>query len=131
MLDGCSALRHYGAAFVFLASSIQHTLRVTIAFSCASARTCVASALRSSGVGVIGFTCHGRRSKNSSRQAGCYLDLDHEPRHAHRPVTVTWHGSVCNACARAVVHNEFDTRELALTALRAAGREVAGFWKIP
>jgi DNA-binding NtrC family response regulator len=26
-----------------------------------------------------------------------------------------------------VVHNEFDTRELALTALRGAGREVAGF----
>jgi DNA-binding NtrC family response regulator len=26
-----------------------------------------------------------------------------------------------------VVHNEFDTRELALTALRAAGREAAGF----
>jgi DNA-binding NtrC family response regulator len=26
-----------------------------------------------------------------------------------------------------VVHNEFDTRELALTALRGAGREAAGF----
>src|SRR5882757_8321548 len=62
--------------------------------------------------------------QSSSRPAAAISILTMNRGTAHRPVTVIRSAMPAPVL---VVHNEFDTRELALIALRGAGRETAGF----
>jgi len=121
MLDGAVPSATTARASYSSASSIKHTLRVTIADFGAPARERVCLRSQILWRRRLGFTCHAGAPKLKPPSGPAISILTMNRGHAHRPLPSLGMEASGNACAVLVVHNELDSAELALTASRAAG----------